>query len=371
MTAIQRRPVDAASRGVGSRFGRFVDHDYACDVRALGAFRICFGLFALWLGPPPIRGLAGLPDAAYSPPPGLSQLWGGWPPGEVLFALDLAWIAFALAMTLGWRARISSAALSIVTIVSSSILFSTGKIDHTILTALLPLLGGLAGWGESLSLDAEQRGPHAAPRPRSHSWPLATLASLLAVGFFTAAMPKIAGGWLDPGTQAAERYFREDLLLRDRTDLLAAFAARLDSALAWELLDIGTVAFELGIAVAVLSTLWFRRGLMIAVGFHIGVLMVMNISFLALPLVYSLLLLPGLTPPKTDRFVAVIATNQHRLWLVALALAVVNLHGAPTATLVDVLDIDGLAVRAAELIAASAAVVWLGVNQRGRRSQAT
>ena len=370
MTATQPRPTAGATRPARGGFARFVDEDYAGDVRALGAFRICFGLFTLWLGPPPIRGLVDLPDATYSPPPGLSQIWGGWPPEIVLVGLDVAWIALAVAVTLGWRTRVSSAALTVVTVVSSSILFSTGKIDHTVFTALLPLFCGLAGWGDALSLDERRRAPRAGVQPTSRSWPLATLAGLLAVGFFTAAMPKIAGGWLDPGSQAAERYFRDDLLLRDRTDLLAPAAARIDSAIAWELLDIGTVAFELGIAIAVLNTLWFRRGLMIAVGFHIGVLMVMNISFLALPLLYAALLVPGLTASTTDRFAGLIAANQRRLWLVALALAVVNLHRPPTAVLVDLLDVGSLPVRAGELIAVSAGVVWLGVNQRSRRPAA-
>ena len=347
-----------------SRFRRFVEVDYATRPDVLGAFRVCFGVLTLWLGPPPIRALADLPDVAFEPPPGLARLWQSWPPPEVLFALDAMWICFALLVTIGWRTRASSIALAAVTIVSSSILFSTGKIDHTVFTALVPLLGGLAGWGNSVSFDAKRAGHSNRRPPTSANWPLSLLAGLLALGFFTAAVPKIAGGWLDPRTQAAEGYFRDDLLLRDRTDLLAPLAARVESSLVWELLDVATVAFELGVAVALLNALWFRRTLLVAVGFHVGVLAIMNISFLALPPVYALLLLPGLDPTSAQRLAARVHDRQPMLWIAALALAVMNLWQAPTTALVNTLDVSRLGVRAAELGVMCCAVVWLGLNQR-------
>jgi len=61
--------------------------------------------------------------------------------------------------------------------------------------------------------------------------------------------------------------------------LLAEFVAERANSFFYELLDWGTIIFEVGMLLSVISLKWFRRLLVCAVGFHVSVLLILNIAF--------------------------------------------------------------------------------------------
>jgi hypothetical protein len=154
--------------------------------------------------------------------------------------------------------------------------FSLGKVDHTILLVVVPLVLAFSGWGNRFSLDSLR---FKGEPPPQRQWPLRLLALLIGWGFFAAAVTKLLTGWLSFSSQAARGYYVLGFLTEDRTHLLAGWVAAHDLGAAWELADWMTVAFELSILIALPWWRAFRITLAAAATFHLGVLLVMNIDF--------------------------------------------------------------------------------------------
>jgi hypothetical protein len=112
---------------------------------------------------------------------------------------------------------------------------------------------------------------------------------LLLLGFamFTAGFAKILGGWLDPETQAAYGHVIKHYVVRGRTDLLAPLAFRMDSRVFWEVQDYATVLFETGFLAAVAFPRLARVFAGLAVLFHFGVMLSLNIAFAFNLVVYA------------------------------------------------------------------------------------
>ncbi|TVQ64671.1 MAG: hypothetical protein EA360_11740 [Balneolaceae bacterium] len=257
----------------------------------LGLARISVSLAILFFlipgdGLPHYRFLADLPPGFYSPAPGPMQLLGQFPPFSFFLILHAVILLSAVAMLAGYRTKTSSILCGLAMLLLQGVLFSAGKIDHEIVVPLVPLVMAFSNWGAAWSVDSIRK-PSAA---EVQSWPLALMALLIGFMMFTAGFPKLLGGWLDPTTQAAQSHVLNQFYGRERQDLLAAFAAGFHSPLLWELLDWGTVLFELLFLVAVFRAAWFRFFLMLAVLFHTGTMLTMNIAFLPNFLAYSLFL---------------------------------------------------------------------------------
>ena len=264
---------------------------YTATPEVLAAVRILFCLHLLIFGLIPIAWLGDLPEVFFRPPLGPMQLIGEFPSRTLGQFLDGAGIVLVVMVGIGLWTRASSILLFGWAITTSAFLFSLGKVDHSLIWwTVVPLLG-IAGWGDAFSIDRlRSEGLARIPRP---SWPLPTLAFILAFGYLTAALPKLGRGWLSPDSQAVERYMKDLFVSQGRDELLADRFASLESPVLWELLDWWTVAFELGIALTVLWPPVFRRLLLLAAIFHVVVLLVMNISFTSMMFVYAPLLARG------------------------------------------------------------------------------
>jgi hypothetical protein len=107
---------------------------------------------------------------------------------------------------------------------------------------------------------------------------------------FTAGFPKILGGWLDFSTQATQGHLLNQFYVRERQDLLAEAAVNFQNPLFWELLDWGTVLFEVGFLFALIKMKWFKWFLCLAVIFHFSTMMFLNIAFLPNFLAYAIFL---------------------------------------------------------------------------------
>jgi uncharacterized membrane protein YphA (DoxX/SURF4 family) len=145
---------------------------------------------------------------------------------------------------------------------------------------------------------------------------------MLITGFamFTAGFPKILGGWLDPSTQATQGHFVRQYFVHGRQDLLAPLAATLHAPWVWEFFDVATVVFEVGFLLAILHPASTRLFAVLAVAFHTGVKLTLNIAFLPNLIVYAAVLpwpriarwvqsripeLPAIAEPALVRWIAV------------------------------------------------------------------
>jgi hypothetical protein len=256
------------------KFDRWVE-DGPFTAEDLGIYRIIYALSVLLVAPD-ITWLAHYPDFMFHPPPGPLQLLSGFPSPAVLIGLEVLRSVILILLGLGiWTKQVSIAAWLILS-ATYGVTFCLGKIDHTILLTLPPLVLAFAGWGNRYSVDAIRRSSTPSVPPQ---WPLRLLALLIGWGFFAAALTKALTGWLSLSSQASRGYFILGFVTQGRTHWLAQWVAEHDVLVAWEIVDWLTVAFELAILIALPWWRAFRITLAVAATFHLVVLLIMNIDF--------------------------------------------------------------------------------------------
>jgi hypothetical protein len=259
---------------------------YGQTPEALGLYRVLYALgsLALWR-PVPSEALSSIPDAFFFPPAGPIQLLSGFPSAAVLTALEAGALSALVALLLGYRTHVAGIAFGVLSILQCGLRYSTGKIDHELLIVLVPVVLAWSGWGDRFSVDEWRHGrPHRRRRPSAR--PIAVLALLVGATFAASGAAKTLTGWLDPRGSAvwgwAVTYQDYGWPVNDVNRWLVP---RYVPAL-WEAMDVATVLFELGFLVAALSGRWFRPYLVLALGFHIGILLVFGIDFSRLLLLY-------------------------------------------------------------------------------------
>lgn len=241
----------------------------------LGIYRIVYAIAALFTVPD-ISWVSDYPDFMFQAPPGPLWVLSGFPSPTVLIALEVLRSLTLIMLALGVWTRYVSIAVWLMLSLTYGLTYTLGKIDHTILLVLVPLVLAFANWGDRFSIDALRRTRDASPQ---RQWPLRLLALLIGWGFFAAALTKLLTGWLSPSSQAARGYFVLGFLTEDRTYLLANWVAAHDVTAVWELADWMTVGFEFSLLLALPWWRAFRTALAVATTFHLGVLLVMNIDF--------------------------------------------------------------------------------------------
>jgi uncharacterized membrane protein YphA (DoxX/SURF4 family) len=133
---------------------------------------------------------------------------------------------------------------------------------------------------------------------------------------FTAGLPKILGGWLDPSTQATQGRFVRQFFVHGRRDLLAPFALDLQSPFLWEVFDVLTVCFEIGFLFAILSPIATRLFAVGAIAFHTGIALILNIAFVPNYIVYAAVFPWSSVArllPSTPRLLR--SLHQHSAWM--------------------------------------------------------
>lgn len=287
----------------------------------LARFRIVYALSALVLLPRP-EALTVLPGFIWDPPAGPFAWVTSEPSYLVMLGVTTAQIV-ALSMVLaGWHTTGASIAAGVLFILADGLSHSYGVIHHYVLLGVVPLVVCWAGWGDHLSLDARRR-RHVS---RFATWPLRLLAVIMGVAFATAAFAKILGGWLDTSTQSARAYVVSSYVYGGEDKFLARHLANLNNVLVWEVVDWATVALELALLVAVLRWSWFKATLVLAVCFHVGVLVSLNIAFAANVVAYGAFVrwgaLPGLLRgARTATIAAWSAAAGVAAWLVAFTIS--------------------------------------------------
>ncbi|WP_460359408.1 HTTM domain-containing protein [Mycobacterium sp. ZZG] len=259
---------------IGDQFDRWV-RSGNFDSLDLGAYRIIYAVGAICIAPS-IEWLHEYPDAMYSAPFGPFQAIPGFPSLAVLIALEILRTLALVFLALGLFSKWASIASGVLLLVTYGLTYTLGKIDHTILLVITPLILGFANWGDRLSVDAllRRRG-----HCRTPQWPLRYLALCIGLAFFVAAAMKLGTGWTAPSSQAVRGYFLEYYILQDRTSGLAGLAYGYNTKALWEFLDWATVILEFAILAAVPWWRAFKVALALIVFFHLGVFLLMNITF--------------------------------------------------------------------------------------------
>ena len=326
-------------------FDEFLRTGWDLSPLQLSVYRVVFGAYVLFgREVPELRWISEMPEQLHQPPPGLAQLFPASPPLALPLGLEIALAVSAAVMLVGFRTRSASILVGVLGLVSNSIFYSFGKIDHNILVWIVPLVLSGSGWGRRLSVDSS-RGREGTHRGSS-SIPVALMAMVVSFAFFTSALPKLAGGWLSHSRSATQRYFERQFVTAGRTDLLAAPFSELELTVFWEALDWITVSLEFAVALLFLWPKIWRISLAIAATFHLAVLLMMNISFESHYVVYLLFFMPLIPTEAIERALARMYGYRRQLLAVSTVLVTVGVvfsvigKGLLYTILLDALDLD-------------------------------
>lgn len=248
----------------------------------LAAVRILIGTFALaWVVARLGEGhaVAQLPAQHFRPVGVVRVLAAPLPPGVAL-ALAAATAALLVAFVAGWRYRGTAplAALGLLWVLSYR--NSWGMIFHTENLLVLHVLAlACAPAADAWAVDDRP----AAPAAAGYGWALKLLIAITAVAYVLAAIAKLrlAGmAWLDGEqlrNQIAIDNLRKALLGDGIAPLATQFLAHPAGFTGFSVL---TIVLELGAVVALAGGRPARWWALCAWGFHVGVVLLMNIWFL-------------------------------------------------------------------------------------------
>lgn len=235
---------------------------------------------------PDVRPYAGFTAELADPPPGTSAVVSLlFPLGETVTSLfNVLGVFLLVGFALTRRPRLLAIIFGAWAVFAHSVVFSTGKIDHTFLPWFIPLLA----WGFVKRADGT-----------GETADRSLVALALSAAWVTAAGPKLLGGWLDADSQSvANAVVASDL------GLLTIPIERIPTLLT-EVVDWGVVFGELTLAVAFLVPRLRKLGTLTAIAFHISVVVLLGITYESIVPIYLFLALPpsllpsSLLRPKT------------------------------------------------------------------------
>jgi uncharacterized membrane protein YphA (DoxX/SURF4 family) len=224
----------------------------------------------------PLGTLSSRPADRFDPPPGPFMLFDALPSHTLLEGLEVATALLAALLLFGLHTRTVSILLSLALMGGFGLTYSFGKIDHTIVLVLVPATMAFSSWGQALSIDGSRRRTEP-PEPKQ--WPTRLLAVMIGLSFTTAGWVKIRSGWLDPSTHAVQGHLARGYFNKGRTDWLAPEFIDLHLGRLWEAADWLTLALEFGLVLTVFWWRLFRVAIAVAALFHLGVILLLNISF--------------------------------------------------------------------------------------------
>lgn len=269
---------------------RAVD-SYRPDGRFLAALRIAYGLWIIFF-PVDLLWIAAVPEDFLNPRAGLFSFVSSVPSIEVLIAVSTVRFVLAVLLVLGIMTVPVSILLTATMVTASGLSYSFSKVDHFILFEIVPVFLAFAGWGRWWSLDSLLRRRRGKPRLSTRGMPVLLFGVTIGWAMLSAAIPKVLGGWLDPSRQATRGYIARDIAWGDKPGPLGAWLLPIDIDLFWKALDYATIAAEGLLLFTVLTPLIYRCWLVLLTGFHIGVYLTLDISFIDYSLVYAVFFSP-------------------------------------------------------------------------------
>ena len=277
-----------------TKIKRFYHHllfeEYRLSYEALALYRIAFATVYIGiLGVPSFTWLSEIAPYFFEPQPfNLARLLASsLPDFWVLLLLDVMVLIALVSILFGFKTKLMSWLLTLCLLVGYTLQYSLGKIDHTIILVVLPAIMSFSGWEKRYSLDATRGSLSEKDAPPDGYIPF-IVALVLGFGIFTAAVPKIFGGWLLFDQSAVIYQYYARYYSYGGPALLAPLFVGGVPAWAWKMADYSAVLFEFLFFPAVLSKRVFQVFCGLAILFHVANLLVLNITFNSNLLVYLL-----------------------------------------------------------------------------------
>jgi uncharacterized membrane protein YphA (DoxX/SURF4 family) len=255
-------------------------NSYALSSEHLAVIRILFSLYTIVCGViPNLAYLADLPATFYSPPISIGLAWTGFPPVWMAYALHIIGYVLCTLLCLGIATRPVSLALTMYFCVCYTFVFSLGKINHNTAYILLPGLLAWSSWGSVFSIDGlrQQYSPDLPKKNVHDRFVVFLYAFTLGWLYFTAAIPKIVGGWLSLDTQAVYGWCIQTFFVEHQQEFLASWFLETLSPFLWECADWSVIMFEGGFLIASLHKSSMRIWCCGAIFFHWLVINTLNI----------------------------------------------------------------------------------------------
>jgi len=270
----------------------------------LAAIRIVIGMFALaWILVRIREGyaVAQLPAENFRPT-GVVRLLEAPLDPELALAISIATAVLMAAFVVGFRFRLLAPLAAVALLWTLTYRNSWGMIFHTENLLVLHVIAlACAPAADAWAID---RRP-ARPAVSGYGWAIKLLVALTALTYVLAAIAKlrIAGmAWID-GEQLRNQIAVDNLRKALLGDSIAPLATQfLDHPSGFTVFSILTLVFELGAPIALVGPRLAKLWALTAWGFHVGVVMLMNIWFL-----YPLL---GVA------FIAVLPAERPFAWLI-------------------------------------------------------
>ncbi|RDC66026.1 hypothetical protein [Adhaeribacter pallidiroseus] len=271
------------SKKVLDKYDFFVFDSFKLHPNQLALYRILYCVFTfLFYGIPNYVWIGKSPDYLFTPPHiSLAHLFDGFPGTLFFTVLNVLIVVLYFVLLFGWNTKVTSLLLFFLLLIGQSFSFSFGKIDHTIIWLIIPLIMAFSGWGNAYSVDAAVN-----KKSEVNAWAISLMALLLGFAMFTASLPKIMEGWLSFDSQASRSHLLFNYLYWERRPLLLEAVLQVKSLVFWELFDYLTVIFEFGFLLAILNPTIFRLFVIAAVIFHISVFLTFGILFTSNLLTY-------------------------------------------------------------------------------------
>ena len=251
--------------------------------KRLAVLRVLVGGFAVGyvaVRSPNFVSYASFDDSQFAPV-GIATLLDGPLPGVVLRLLVAATVVVGVAFVAGWRFRFSGPAFAVLLLALLTYRNAWGQVFHTEnILVLHVLVLGLSPAADALSLDS--RGRDAPGDDSRYGWPVRLMCVLTVLTYFIAGETKLRIAGLDWITSDSLRNFvaydnLRKIVLGDMHSPLGGMLV--GHAWLFPPLAVLTLAVELGAPLALLGGRIARVWVLLAWGFHVGVVAVMAIIF--------------------------------------------------------------------------------------------
>ena len=263
-----------------SLFTNWLFSEFAPINKSLPIFRVIYASVVLLTIMPRQLWVSNYPDTFFLPRIGITFFFGELPEAWFFYLLNFLLVLSLLCLLVGYKTFYSSLSVALLFLIGNSWSYSFGKINHDIFLIVIPLVLAASCWDRRLTSNKEV--------PSSKSWPIAIFALLLGLAMFTAALPKILTGWLDPSASALTGQLVQNYFENDRQTLLSTFLLSNYNFYLFKLLDYATVFIELAFIFSIFSLRYFRAVCAMACLFHLGVQLTLEITFIANILAYGL-----------------------------------------------------------------------------------
>ena len=266
---------------IGGRLGRWWFAPASAERLAALRIAIC-GFAVIWVIArlPEVLSIARLPAAEFAPT-GVVRVLGAPLPAIGVAAIAIATVGLLIAFTAGVRFRVTAPLAALGLLWTLSYRNSWGMVFHTENLLVLHVIA----LAITPAADAWVLGRGAAGRDApvaGYGWAIKLLAAITCAGYLLAGVAKLrlAGlSWIEGaqlGKQIAMDNLRKELLGGLTSPLARLLGAHPDGLI---VLSVGTLVLELGAPLALLGARIARMWAWGAWGFHIGVILAMNVWF--------------------------------------------------------------------------------------------